>query len=174
MKHIHKRFAGVHALNDVSLELHAGEVHALLGENGAGKSTLIKVLGGIYSADEGEIWIDGKKVEIKGVKDAQDNGIAIIHQELVLVPHMTVAENIFLGREFGSGILVNRAKMNEEAQKLLDDNQVHIKADTLVGKLTIAQQRDGGNCQSYFLQLQNPCHGRTNLFYCRQGSRVPV
>ena len=99
-----------------------------LGENGAGKSTLIKVLGGIYSADEGEIWIDGKKVEIKGVKDAQDNGIAIIHQELVLVPHMTVAENIFLGREFGSGILVNRAKMNEEAQKLLDDNQVHIKA----------------------------------------------
>ena len=141
MKHIHKRFAGVHALNDVSLELHAGEVHALLGENGAGKSTLIKVLGGIYSADEGEIWIDGKKVEIKGVKDAQDNGIAIIHQELVLVPHMTVAENIFLGREFGSGILVNRAKMNEEAQKLLDDNQVHIKADTLVGKLTIAQQQ---------------------------------
>lgn len=108
MKHIHKRFAGVHALNDISLELHAGEVHALLGENGAGKSTLIKVLGGIYSADEGEIWIDGKKVEIKGVKDAQDNGIAIIHQELVLVPHMTVAENIFLGREFGSGFLINR------------------------------------------------------------------
>ena len=141
MKHIHKRFAGVHALNDISLELHAGEVHALLGENGAGKSTLIKVLGGIYSADEGEIWIDGKKVEIKGVKDAQDNGIAIIHQELVLVPHMTVAENIFLGREFGSGFLINRAKMNEEAQKLLDANQVHIKADTLVGKLTIAQQQ---------------------------------
>ena len=141
MKHIHKRFAGVHALNDISLELHAGEVHALLGENGAGKSTLIKVLGGIYSADEGGIWIDGKKVEIKGVKDAQDNGIAIIHQELVLVPHMTVAENIFLGREFGSGFLINRAKMNEEAQKLLDANQVHIKADTLVGKLTIAQQQ---------------------------------
>ena len=141
MKHIHKRFAGVHALNDISLELHAGEVHALLGENGAGKSTLIKVLGGIYSADEGEIWIDGKKVEIKGVKDAQDNGIAIIHQELVLVPHMTVAENIFLGREFGSGFLINRAKMNEEVQKLLDANQVHIKADTLVGKLTIAQQQ---------------------------------
>lgn len=141
MKHIHKRFAGVHALNDVSLELQAGEVHALLGENGAGKSTLIKVLGGIYSADEGEIWIDGKQVEIKGVKDAQSNGIAIIHQELVLVPYMTVAENIFLGREFGNGIFVNRTKMNEEAQKLLDENQVHIKADTLVGKLTIAQQQ---------------------------------
>lgn len=141
MHHIHKRFAGVHALNDVSLTLKAGEVHALLGENGAGKSTLIKVLGGIYHADEGEIFIDGKKVEIKEVKDAQNNGIAIIHQELVLVPHMTVAENIFLGREFGKGIMINRASMNVQAQKLLDENQVNIKADMLVGKLTIAQQQ---------------------------------
>ena len=141
MHHVHKRFAGVHALNDVSLELKAGEVHALLGENGAGKSTLIKVLGGIYQADEGEIYIDGNKVEIKGVEDAQKNGIAIIHQELVLVPYMTVAENIFLGREFGNRVLVNRKKMNEEAQKLLNENQVNISADMLVGKLTIAQQQ---------------------------------
>ncbi|WP_334105016.1 sugar ABC transporter ATP-binding protein [Muricomes intestini] len=141
MHHVHKRFAGVHALNDVSLELKAGEVHALLGENGAGKSTLIKVLGGIYQADEGEIYIDGNKVEIKGVEDAQKNGIAIIHQELVLVPYMTVAENIFLGREFGNCVLVNRKKMNEEAQKLLNENQVNISADMLVGKLTIAQQQ---------------------------------
>ena len=141
MHHIHKRFAGVHALNDVSLTLKAGEVHALLGENGAGKSTLIKVLGGIYHADEGEIFIDGKKVEIKEVKDAQNNGIAIIHQELVLVPHMTVAENIFLGRELGKGIMINRASMNVQAQKLLDENQVNLKADMLVGKLTIAQQQ---------------------------------
>ena len=141
MHHVHKRFAGVHALNDVSLKLKAGEVHALLGENGAGKSTLIKVLGGIYQADEGEIYIDGNKVEIKGVEDAQKNGIAIIHQELVLVPYMTVAENIFLGREFGNCVLVNRKKMNEEAQKLLDENQVNIRADMLVGKLTIAQQQ---------------------------------
>lgn len=141
MHHVHKRFAGVHALNDVSLELKAGEVHALLGENGAGKSTLIKVLGGIYQADEGEVYIHGDKVEIKGVEDAQRNGIAIIHQELVLVPYMTVAENIFLGREFGNRVLVNRKKMNEEAQKLLDENQVHISADMPVGKLTIAQQQ---------------------------------
>ncbi|CUX37759.1 Galactose/methyl galactoside import ATP-binding protein MglA [Clostridium sp. C105KSO13] len=141
MHHVHKRFAGVHALNDVGLELKAGEVHALLGENGAGKSTLIKVLGGIYQADEGEIYINGNKVEIKGVEDAQENGIAIIHQELVLVPYMTVAENIFLGREFGNNILVNRKKMNQEAQKLLDENQVNIRADMLVGKLTIAQQQ---------------------------------
>jgi len=141
MKHIHKRFPGVYALNDVSYELRAGEVHALLGENGAGKSTLIKVLGGIYSADEGEIYIDGKKVEINGVKDAQNNGIAIIHQELVLVPHMTVAENIFLGREQGQGILIDHRKMTEEAQRLLDAHEMNIKADALIKDLTIAQQQ---------------------------------
>ena len=97
MKNIHKSFPGVKALQGVDLELRAGEVHALLGENGAGKSTLIKVLGGIYIAEEGEIFIDGKKVTIDGVNASHNNGISIIHQELVLVPHMTVAENIFLG-----------------------------------------------------------------------------
>lgn len=141
MEHIHKRFPGVYALNDVSYELRAGEVHALLGENGAGKSTLIKVLGGIYHPEEGEIYIDGKKVSINGVRDAQDNGIAIIHQELVLVPHMTVAENIFLGREHGSGILIDRKKMTEEAQELLDAQEIHIPADSLIKDLTIAQQQ---------------------------------
>lgn len=161
MHHIHKRFAGVHALNDVSFDLRSGEVHSLLGENGAGKSTLIKVLGGIYRADEGEILIDGKKVEIREVKDAQNNGIAIIHQELVLVPHMTVAENIFLGREFGKGIFADRKKMNAEAQKLLDEHQVNIKADTLVVKLTIAQQQmieiiKAISCQSRILIMDEP------------------
>lgn len=141
MEHIHKRFPGVYALNDVSYELRAGEVHALLGENGAGKSTLIKVLGGIYLPEEGEIYIDGKKVEINGVKDAQNNGIAIIHQELVLVPHMTVAENIFLGREHGNGMLVNHKKMTANAQALLDAHEMNIKADALVKDLTIAQQQ---------------------------------
>ena len=141
MEHIHKRFPGVYALNDVSLELKAGEVHALLGENGAGKSTLIKVLGGIYSADEGEIYVEGKKVQINGVKDAQNNGVAIIHQELVLVPHMTVAENIFLGREFGSGILVDHKKMTEDAQALLDAHEMNVNANALIKDLTIAQQQ---------------------------------
>lgn len=141
MEHIHKRFPGVYALNDVSYELRAGEVHALLGENGAGKSTLIKVLGGIYHPEEGNIYIEGKQVSINGVRDAQKCGVAIIHQELVLVPHMTVAENIFLGREHGSGILINRKKMTEEAQALLDAQEIHIKADTLIKDLTIAQQQ---------------------------------
>lgn len=141
MKNIHKSFPGVYALKAVELELKEGEVHALLGENGAGKSTLIKVLGGIYSADQGEIYIKGKKVEIDGVKSAQENGIAIIHQELVLVPHMTVAENIFLGREPMRGRFLNTARMNEDAQELLDAYDMNIDARTQVGKLTIAQQQ---------------------------------
>ena len=141
MKHICKSFPGVKALQDVSLQLKAGEIHALLGENGAGKSTLIKVLGGIYIAEEGEIYIEGKKVEIGGVKDAQANGIAIIHQELVLVPYMTVAENIFLGREHGKGRFVNKESMNKEAQTLLDQYQMNINAETLIKDLTIAQQQ---------------------------------
>lgn len=142
MKNVNKHFPGVYALKDVNFELKAGEVHALLGENGAGKSTLIKILGGIYSIDKGEIYINNKKVEIKSVKDAQDNGISIIHQEIVLVPYMTVAENIFLGREkidkFG---LVDKKTMIEEAQKLLDSFNTKIKANSLVSELTVAQQQ---------------------------------
>jgi len=141
MKNIHKSFPGVYALNAVDFELKAGEVHALLGENGAGKSTLIKVLGGIYTADQGEIFIEGKKVEIKDVKSAQECGISIIHQELVLVPHMTVGENIFLGREPSIGAFVNSSKMHGDAQKLLDAYEMNINAKTLVCKLTIAQQQ---------------------------------
>ena len=141
MKGIHKRFPGVLALNNVSLTVKAGEVHALLGENGAGKSTLIKVLGGIYIAEEGEIFIEGKKVTIDSVRASHENGVAIIHQELVLVPYMTVAENIFLGREPMKGRFVDSKKMTDDAQALLDANDMHISADTLVGSLTIAQQQ---------------------------------
>lgn len=141
MKHIHKKFPGVYALKDINFELRAGEVHALLGENGAGKSTLIKVLGGIYSADQGEIVIDGKTVTINSVKDAQENGIAIIHQELVLVPYMTVAENIFLGREPMKGGFIDKKKMNEEAQRLIDAYHMELSPTTMVAHLTIAQQQ---------------------------------
>ena len=141
MRHIHKKFPGVYALKDINFELKEGEVHALLGENGAGKSTLIKVLGGIYSADEGEIVIDGKSVKIDSVKAAQDNGIAIIHQELVLVPYMTVAENIFLGREPMKGKFVDKKRMNEDAQALIDAYHMELTPTTLVAHLTIAQQQ---------------------------------
>ncbi len=140
MKNISKSFPGVKALDSVNFELKAGEVHALLGENGAGKSTLIKVLGGIYIPDQGDIYINGTRAEIHDVRSAQKNGISIIHQELVLVPQMTVAENIYLGREPGKKF-VDRRRMQIEAQKLLNTYGMQIAADTLVGKLTIAQQQ---------------------------------
>lgn len=142
MKNVNKQFPGVYALKDVNFELQKGEVHALLGENGAGKSTLMKVLGGIYSIDKGEIYIEGEKVEVKSVKDAQTLGISIIHQELVLVPYMTVAENIYLGRELTSASrLVNQKAMIREAQKLLDSFELKISAGSLVAELTVAQQQ---------------------------------
>ena len=141
MKGVHKSFPGVKALKNVGLQLKAGEVHALLGENGAGKSTLIKVLGGIYHAEEGEIYIDGQKAAIDGVVAAREAGISIVHQELVMVPYMTVAENIFLGREPGNKMNINRKQMTEDAQKLMDTYEMNINADTLVEHLTIAQQQ---------------------------------
>lgn len=141
MKNIHKSFPGVKALQGVDFELRAGEVHALLGENGAGKSTLIKVLGGIYIADEGEIFIEGKKTVIDGVNASHNAGISIIHQELVLVPHMTVAENIFLGREPGKGSWVNHEIMEKKARELLEAYHMNIPAGALVKDLSIAQQQ---------------------------------
>jgi ribose transport system ATP-binding protein len=141
MNHVRKEFPGVVALQDVSLQLRAGEVHALLGENGAGKSTLIKVLGGIYSPNGGEIRINGKPVVINSVQDAHDNGISVIHQELVLVPHMTVAENIFLGREPVKGHTVDFKKMNADVKEILDSFELEIGPDEKVSSLTIAQQQ---------------------------------
>ena len=120
MTNINKTFSGVCALKNVDFELRSGEVHALMGENGAGKSTLMKILTGIYKADSGEIFVLNKKCDFHSVKDSQNVGIAIIHQELNLIPDLTVAGNIFLGREFlTSSIFINDKKMNEEASKIL-------------------------------------------------------
>ena len=141
MKNISKSFPGVKALDKVNLELKSGEVHALLGENGAGKSTLIKVLGGIYSLDEGEIEIEGKKVSIESVNYSSKKNISIIKKELFLVPYMTVAENIYLGRESGKGFNVNISKMEKDAQKILDDLGMDIDARELVMNLPIAKQQ---------------------------------
>ncbi|NOU90821.1 ATP-binding cassette domain-containing protein [Paenibacillus sp. LMG 31460] len=143
MKHISKSFPGVKALDRVNLEVHVGEVHALLGENGAGKSTLIKILGGILVPDEGEIIFDGNKVEIKDVSFSESIGISVIHQELCLAPNMTVAENIVLGREPSKGPLqlVNRKEIIRYGQKILDQFELDIDAGEYVSNLTVAQQQ---------------------------------
>ena len=142
MKGISKHFPGVKALDNVDFSLESSEVHALLGENGAGKSTLIKVLGGIYSIDEGEIFIDGEKISINQVKDAQSYGIGIIHQELVLVPQMTIAENIFLVKELTGKLgLISKPSMIEQAQQMLDKFGQGFRADRLVSELSAAQQQ---------------------------------
>ena len=142
MVDIDKRFSGVHALKKMNLQLRKAEVHALLGENGAGKSTLIKILGGIYKPDEGEIRINGEKVAIEGIRDAKQNGISIIHQEIVLVPHLTVAENIFLGREKTNKLgFRHKAQMEAGAQAMMDQFGLDIDAKTPVFRLTIAQQQ---------------------------------
>jgi ABC-type sugar transport system ATPase subunit len=141
MRSIRKTFPGVIALKNVSFDLRQGEVHALIGENGAGKSTLIKILGYIYTPDSGEILIDGKRVTIRNVHDARRNGISIIHQELVLVPEMTVAENIYLGREFGKTGFVDQKQMIAAARKELDFFDLDIDPMSRISELTIAQQQ---------------------------------
>ena len=108
MKGIGKDFPGVRALDDVSFNLKAGEIHCLIGENGAGKSTLIKCLGGIHMPDQGEILIDGEPVTIDTARVSKDHGIGIIYQEFNLVPGFTIAENIYLGREYKKGKYIRR------------------------------------------------------------------
>lgn len=151
MSDIEKSFSGVKVLSKVSFILKEGEVHALLGENGAGKSTLMKILGGIYKADSGNILIDGQTVKIDNVQDAQKYGISIIHQELCLANNISIAENIFMGREPIKNEklkIVDYDKMNEQAQKLLDDIGLSINADKLVSDLSIAQQQMVEICKS--------------------------
>ena len=139
---IKKSFSGIYALSGIDFSLEQGEVHALLGENGAGKSTLIKVLGGIYQPDEGTIKIQGKEVKINGVPAARENGIGIIHQEIVLVPYLTVAQNLFLGREIKTKLgTINMAETNRKAKEMIASLGVKIREDAMVEDLTIAQQQ---------------------------------
>ena len=143
LRGITKQFGGITALNAVSFNLRAGEIHALLGENGAGKSTLIKVLGGIHRADEGEILFEGAPVDIGNVAAADRLAIRIIHQELSLAPNMSVAENIFLGREPHTLGFVNHRKMLAEARDLVTRLGMHeIRAvETPVSNLSVAHRQ---------------------------------
>ena len=142
MEGIDKRFPGVHALKSVDFDLRAGEVHALMGENGAGKSTLMKCLSGVYQPDAGRILIDGQAVALPTPRAAQDLGIGIIHQELALMRDLTVAQNIWIGREprlsFGR---IDEARQNAEAAAILSRMNLGIDPRTPVSRLTIAHQQ---------------------------------
>lgn len=141
MKGIDKTFPGVHALDHVDLEVKRGEVHALMGENGAGKSTLMKVLTGIYSKDSGTITYESREVEFHNTREAQDAGIVIVHQELNMLGHLTVAQNIFIGREYKKGISIDDKKMNEEAGKLFDRLHIDIDPTETMSNLTVGKQQ---------------------------------
>lgn len=141
MRDIDKSFPGVHALDHANLEVRRGEVHALMGENGAGKSTLMKVLTGIYSKDSGKIVYEGKEVEFHNPKEAQDAGIVIVHQELNMMNHLTVAQNIFIGREYMKGRFIDDARMNAEAKKLFDQLEIDINPTEKMGNLTVGKQQ---------------------------------
>ena len=139
MKNINKAFPGVQALSDVTLKARAGTVHALMGENGAGKSTLMKCLFGIYKKDSGEITLNGEVVEFSGTLDAIKHGIAMIHQELHPEPHMSVMENVWLGRFPTKGIVVDYAKMARDTEDLLQRLRLNISPKTIVKTLSVSQ-----------------------------------
>ncbi len=141
MENICKTFPGVKALDHVNFELRSGEVMALLGENGAGKSTLMKVLSGVYTRDDGSLKIFGKEYGDLTPKQAQEVGVAIIHQELNMCRHLSVAENMFLGREISGRFALNNTKMEQEAKRILDDLKIDIDPKETVGELPVSKQQ---------------------------------
>ncbi len=143
VRRVSKAFAGVRALQDVSFDLRAGEVHALMGENGAGKSTLMKVLAGVYAKDDGEILLDGTPIEVTSPRAAQALGIGIVHQELNLMNHLTAAQNIFIGREPRGrlGLFLDEATLNANAARIFERLHLTLDPQTPVGELTVARQQ---------------------------------
>ena len=141
MKGITKSFSGVAALKNAALDLKAGEVVALMGENGAGKSTLMKILTGIYSKDSGEIKYMGQEVCYKGPAESEEAGISIVHQELNMMNDLTVAQNLFIGREEMKGLFIDDKKMNEKARELFKVLKIDINPAEKIGNLTVGKQQ---------------------------------
>ena len=145
MRGVSKSFPGVKALDKVNLKIRPGTVHALMGENGAGKSTLMKCLFGIYHMDEGEVFVDGQKVEIQNPDEALHKGLAMVHQELQPVPERTIAENMYLGRfpvkSFGPIKVIDHKTMNEEAKKWLENVKMPFDPRKKLGHLSISQMQ---------------------------------
>ena len=143
IRHVNKQFYGVYALKDISFDIEKGSVHAIMGENGAGKSTLMKILGGVYQADSGQIIIDGQERRINTVHDATKCGISVIYQEFNLVPELTVAENIFISdipkkTIFG---IVEKKKRSEKAKELLDMLEIDVDPDEYVKNLSVSEKQ---------------------------------
>jgi len=136
-----KSFGPVEVLKDISLDVRAGEVHAIIGENGAGKSTLMKLLAGHLQPSKGELRIDGQTVTLTGPVDAERRGIVLVHQEILLAPDLTVAQNVYLGRELGKGLTVDDRAMNEGARRAVRDLGADIDPNAVVGRLSIAQRQ---------------------------------
>ena len=141
IKQIDKHFTGVHALDHVDFDVRKGEIHALMGENGAGKSTLIKVLTGLFTKDSGQIFFDGEEVEFHSPQDSQRGGISTIYQEINLIPHLSVAENIFIGREPRNAFGIDWKKVREDAASLLRDNGIDIDVDQDLATYSTAIQQ---------------------------------
>lgn len=141
-ENITKKFPGVVALDKVSMRVLAGKVNAIIGENGAGKSTLMKILSGVYPEYEGEIFFKGQAVHFSNTKEAEESGIAIIHQELNLIPNLTITENIFLGRELTNAFgLLDKKQMRKRTKDLLDKLKLQVDADATIASLKLGQQQ---------------------------------
>ena len=142
VEQVSKGFPGVQALDSVSFELRKGEVHALVGENGAGKSTLMKILSGVYRPDSGKVYLKGKEVHFQNARESSEAGIGIIYQELNLVPHLTVAQNIYIGREPRTWLgYIDDKKMNVDATKILHRLNLDIDPAMRLNKLSISKQQ---------------------------------
>lgn len=142
VRNISKRFPGCKALDDVSIHLNEGELLSVVGENGAGKSTLMKILAGVYTSDSGEIILNGQAVDIKAPRDALNLGISLIHQELSVAPDITVAENLFMGREpLKHGFFIDRKKLMDESKKVLDMVEAPFRAEQYPREFSIAEQQ---------------------------------
>ena len=136
-----KQFGGIQVLKSVNLEITSGEVHALMGENGAGKSTIIKIITGVQTKDDGEIFIDGLPVEINSRRDARAAGISVIYQELSLIPALTVAENVFLGQELTNRGVLDKKKMNAAVRELIDKYGFELKPTSIIESLGMAKRQ---------------------------------
>lgn len=158
-RNIGKRFGALTALSQVNLSIHRGEVLALLGDNGAGKSTFTKVLSGAYSASDGELWVDGRAVKFTSPRHAAEHGIATIYQELALAENLSIAENVFLGRELKRRVLgipfLRRRAMRETVDQLLTELDAHISdAEAAVGSLSGGQRQAVAICRALNLNAQ--------------------